>query len=82
MMGPSPEVSGWRAEQEENLLRTVQWNWGDAYVISVKDGRWKAVRRDDGGVVRASSADKLRDAIFRDYDARPVPRDLGTVEFP
>lgn len=57
-------------------LEALDWNWGDAYEITEKDGLWRAVRRDGlGGALEAASAEDLRDLIMDDYMTRPVPRE-------
>jgi hypothetical protein len=55
-------------------LAYLGWHWGQAYEISYRLGQYRAVRRDDGAMVRADSAGDLLDAIRADYAARPVPR--------
>ena len=64
-------MSDWMTEQLEDL----RWNWGEAYSINYAwPDRWMAQRRDDGTTFCQESAAELRDAIFTDYAARPVPR--------
>jgi hypothetical protein len=64
-------MSDWVTQELENL----RWNWGESYVINYAwPDRWIAQRRDDNKTLYAESADDLRDAIFADYSARPVPR--------
>jgi len=61
---------------ERLALEALRFGWGDAYVITVTGGLWKARRRDGlGGVIEARSAEGLRDAIMDDYLTKPVPRD-------
>lgn len=63
------------------VLDHLRWNWGEAYEIGFAGGLFYARRLDDGSKLEESNADKLRDAIFRDYDAKPVPRDLPPPAF-
>ena len=56
-------------------LDSLRFHWGAAYEIGYRLGQYRAVRRDDGSVVRADSADELLAAIREDYAVRPVPRD-------
>jgi len=60
---PDDELSRLRAAD----LLSLEYHWGSAYTISVVDGRWQAVSRDDGRVLTAPDAPALRDAIRRDY---------------
>jgi hypothetical protein len=59
----------------EDDLTDLRWHWGDAYDISVRYGMFRAVRRDDGAAVTATTAEHLLAEIHADYRARPVPRD-------
>jgi hypothetical protein len=54
-------------------LADLCWHWGDAYEINWA-GEFRAVRRDNGLVLEAASADELRALIRCDYACRPVPR--------
>jgi hypothetical protein len=56
-------------------LAYLTWHWGAAYEITYRLGQYRAVRRDDGAMIRADSAGDLLDAIRQDYAARPVPRE-------
>jgi hypothetical protein len=56
-------------------IESLTWNWGEAYVISYADGLWLAQRRDNRETLRADDPEALRDAIIKDYAARPVRRD-------
>ena len=56
-------------------LDSLRFHWGTAYEIGYRLGQYRAVRRDDGSVVRADSADELLAAIREDYAVRPAPRD-------
>jgi hypothetical protein len=59
-------------------LEELRHHWGDAYsIMSGRDG-YQAKRRDGrGGWIIRPTAEELFDAIRRDYDRRPVPRDCG-----
>ncbi len=57
-------------------LIDLRYHWGGAYEIALRGRLFRATRRDDGTVLRAHSAAELYQAIWRDYRARPVPRDL------
>jgi len=75
---PRDGGSDWAAEQFKLAKGALEWSWGDAYVITVEAGEWKAVRRDGKREpLRAGSPTELRDAIWADYSALPVPRDPG-----
>lgn len=50
------------------------FHWSDAYQVSMRRGRYEAIRRDDGTVLDAGTADGLLEKIRADYAARPVPR--------
>lgn len=54
-------------------LAGLRWHWGDAYEITWA-GVFRAVRRDNGSVLTARSAEELRMLIRADYSYRPVPR--------
>lgn len=55
-------------------LEDLRWNWGEAYRIDHYGLVWVAQRRDDRSTLRAESTEELREAIIRDYTARPVLR--------
>jgi hypothetical protein len=55
-------------------LAVLRWHWGEAYEITMRGGIYRAARRDDGAVVTAPTAERLRAEIRADYLARPVPR--------
>jgi hypothetical protein len=61
------------AAERAMQLVDLRWHWGDAYEITWA-GEFRAVRRDNGLVLRAETADELRTLIRRDYIRRPVPR--------
>jgi hypothetical protein len=54
-------------------LADLRWHWGDAYDINWS-GAFRGVRRDNGLVLGAASADELRALIRSDYSCRPVSR--------
>ena len=60
-------------------LEELRWHWGDAYLIGHDDERgWWAARRDQIGVfITAAGPEELWSAIHADYEAKPVPRDIG-----
>ena len=60
----------------EGDLACLRWHWGEAYEITRAFGMFRAVRRDDGSAVSASTANWLAAEILADYSARPVPRDV------
>jgi hypothetical protein len=59
-----------------HALIDLRYHWGGAYEIALRGRQFRAARRDDGSVLHAASAEALDRAIWRDYQARPVPRDL------
>lgn len=64
---------------DEQAVKALRWDWGDAYRIGwdAVRGYW-AQRRDNlGGDITAGSPDELLEAIRADYLLKPVPRDLG-----
>lgn len=64
-----------------NLLDSLRWHWGDAYLISFfEPDQWMAQRRDNRATLRAGTALGLRDLILADYTARPVPRQIDDVD--
>lgn len=79
LCGDDEEVAPLRglSPDPERDLTCLRWHWGDAYEITRVHGMFRAVRRDNGAAVCAPSAWKLRQEIFADYEARPVPRDVG-----
>jgi hypothetical protein len=64
---------------DDDALRTLRWNWGEAYLIGRDDERgWWATRRDRiGSLLIGTDADGLRAAIRADYALKRVPRDLA-----
>ena len=57
-------------------LDELRHHWGEAYsIMSGRDG-YQAKRKDGrGGWIIRKTADELSEAIRKDYDANPVPRD-------
>ena len=61
-------------EQERaSELARLRRLWGHCYEIW-RDDQWFAKRRDDGSVLKAEWALRLRWAIEDDHATRPVPR--------
>jgi hypothetical protein len=54
-------------------IADLRWHWDEAYDITW-DGRFRARRLDDGGILEADTAEELGEHIRRDYVERPVPR--------
>jgi hypothetical protein len=74
--GDDPPVAG-------DALKTLRWDWGDAYIIDVRGGEWTARRRDGvGGGLSAPNPDGLHKLIIEDYTFRPVPRSDGAGDSP
>jgi hypothetical protein len=63
-------------------VAALRWHWGEAYEITVRNGIYRAVRRDDGAAVTATTAEQLTAEIWADYRERPVPRDLSAESRP
>jgi hypothetical protein len=59
---------------EPGALADLRHHWGEAYEINYRLGQYRAVRKDDGSMVRADSAGELLEKIREDYAVRPVPR--------
>ena len=57
--------------QDEDLTG-LRWRWGEAYEITVTYGMFRAVRRDDGSAISATTAEHLEAEICADYHVRPV----------
>lgn len=55
-----------------DALADLQWNWGEAYLITGMGCQWLAQRRDDGQTLTAGGPEELRTLIIEDYTARPV----------
>jgi hypothetical protein len=59
--------------QRGRQLADLRWHWEEAYQITW-DGKFRAIRRDDGGKLEADTAEELRQRMIRDYSERRVPR--------
>ena len=57
-------------------LESLDWEWGDAYIISYARDQWAALRRDTRRFLTAETLDELAAKIEADYAAHPVPREL------
>jgi hypothetical protein len=78
MTGGEEQAEGTLKPWDEEALRVLRWHWGDAYLIGVAGGRWRAKRRDGlGGWLDAADPDGLGALISGDYGRKPVPRDAG-----
>ncbi len=65
------------AGEARDALADLQHHWGSAYAIAGAAGCWVARRRDDGRLINASGPEGLRELLARDYEARPVPREVA-----
>lgn len=63
------------AEQVASL-RDLGWHWGEVYDIAVTRAGWVAKRLDNNRALIANGSDELRELIWADYAAEPVPRDV------
>jgi hypothetical protein len=52
-------------------IADLRWHWDEAYDITW-DGRFRARRHDDGGLLEADTAQELSERIRHDYTERPV----------
>ena len=59
-----------------DALAELQWNWGEAYLITGAAGHWLAQRKDNGQTLTASGPEQLRTLMIEDYAARPVSREV------
>jgi hypothetical protein len=60
---------------DQRALTALRWHWGSAYSVQHPEpGVWLAWRRDTREMLRADSAEALRESIITDYFACPVPR--------
>ena len=59
---------------DPDALADLRHHWGEAYEISYRAGQYRAVRRDDGSMIRRDDPAGLLEEIRRDYAVRPVPR--------
>ena len=65
-------------------LESLDWEWGDAYIISYASDQWAALRRDTHRFLTAATLDELATKIETDYAAFPVPRGCdppGTADY-
>ena len=65
-------------------LKSLDFEWGDAYIISYARDQWAALRRDTRRFLTAGTLDELAASIETDYTASPVPRDFdppGTADY-
>ena len=58
-------------------LESLDFEWGDAYIISYARDQWAALRRDTRRFLTAGTLDELAARIDADYAAHPVPREFG-----
>jgi hypothetical protein len=67
---------------DKDSLRELEFDWGEAYNICRDDnGCWQAARRDCvGHLLTARDSGELRAAIRADYELKPVPRDISSVD--
>jgi hypothetical protein len=65
-------------------LESLDYEWGDAYLICYARDQWAALRRDTHRFLAAATLDTLAARIKADYAASPVPRDTdppGTDDY-
>ena len=65
-------------------LESLDFEWGDAYIISYARDQWAALRRDTRRFLTAQTLDELAARIDTDYAAHPVPRGVdppGTADY-
>ena len=65
-------------------LESLDFDWGDAYVICYARDQWAALRRDTHRFLTAATLDELATKIETDYTAHPVPREFsppGTADY-
>ena len=58
-------------------LESLNFEWGDAYLICYVRDQWAALRRDIRRFLTAATPDELAARIETDYAAFPVPRYCG-----
>ena len=58
-------------------LESLDFDWGDAYIICYARDQWAALRRDTRRFLTAQTLDELATRIDTDYAAHPVPREFG-----
>ena len=59
---------------ERHDLDLLRWHWSAFYEITSIGQVWRAARHDDGRVLAATGATRLRQLITADFAAQPVPR--------
>ena len=57
-------------------LESLDFEWGDAYLIHYARDQWAALRRDTRRFLTAQTLDELAATIEADYAASPVPRNF------
>ncbi len=65
-------------------LESLDFDWGDAYIICYARDQWAALRRDTRRFLTAQTLDELAARIDADYAAHPVPRGCdpsGTADY-
>ena len=65
-------------------LESLDFEWGDAYLICYARDQWAALRRDTHRFLTAQTLDELAARIDADYAASPVPRGFdppGTADY-
>ena len=65
-------------------LESLDWGWGDAYIICYARDQWAALRRDTHRFLTAATLNELATKIETDYAAHPVPREFsppGTADY-
>ena len=65
-------------------LESLDFEWGDAYLICYARDQWAALRRDTRRFLTAQTLDELAARIDADYAAHPVPRGCdppGTADY-
>jgi len=63
---------GHEACRRAGELADLRYHWGEAYIITLAHGMFRAERCDDGAAVSSVTAAGLRVLIRDDYAARPV----------
>jgi hypothetical protein len=71
-----------RGIAETDAFARLQWDWDSAYDFTRDDDPgnpqpYTAARKDGKGTLAAADPETLRDAVLRDYLARPIPRDIA-----
>jgi hypothetical protein len=65
-------------------LESLDFEWGDAYLICYARDQWAALRRDTRQFLTAQTLGEMAARIDVDYAASPVPRDVdppGTADY-